>query len=148
MSDLIDDPSPGQNVPELTVSEISGAVKRTLEGTFGRVRVKGEVGRIIDDLAPAGVGALMVMLEKRKKALEAEGVFAADRKKPIPYLPEVIGVVTSPSGAVIRDILHRLRDRFPRKVLVWPVVVQGEKCAQDVSEAIRGFNALPKGGCC
>jgi exodeoxyribonuclease VII large subunit len=101
---------------------------------------------IVDDLAPAGLGALMVMLEKRKKALEAEGLFAPDRKKPIPYLPEVIGVVTSPSGAVIRDILHRLRDRFPRKVLIWPVVVQGEKCAAEVAAAIRGFNALTPGG--
>jgi len=205
MSDLIDDPAPGQNVPELSVSELSGAVKRTLEGTFGRVRVKGEIGRlsrpasghlyfdlkdersviasvawkgvaarlrtppeegmevvvtgkistfgpqskyqlIVDDLAPAGLGALMVMLEKRKKALEAEGLFGADRKKRIPYLPEVIGVVTSPSGAVIRDILHRLRDRFPRKVLIWPVVVQGEKCAAEVAAAIRGFNALSPGG--
>lgn len=205
MSDLIDEPSPGQNAPEFTVSQISTAVKRTVESAFDRVRIKGEVGRIfraqsghlyfdlkddkavlasiawkgvaarlrtppeegmevvatgklstfaqqskynfiVDDLAPAGLGALMVMLEKRKKALEAEGLFAPERKKPIPYLPEIIGVVTSPSGAVIRDILHRLRDRFPRKVLIWPVVVQGEKCAAEVAEAIRGFNALTPGG--
>ncbi len=203
--DLIDDPEPGQNVPELTVSELAGGIKRTLEGTFGRVRVKGEIGRlsrpasghlyfdlkdekaviasvawkgvaarlrtppeegmevvatgkittfgpqskyqlIVDNIAPAGVGALMVMLEKRKKALQAEGLFAPERKKPLPYLPEVIGVITSPSGAVIRDILHRLRDRFPRKVLLWPVVVQGEKCAGEVAAAIRGFNALQPGG--
>ena len=84
---------------------------------------------MIDDIKPAGVGALMAMLEKRKAALAAEGLFDASRKRPLPYLPEVIGVVTSPSGAVIRDILHRLRDRFPRRVLVWPVAVQGDKCA-------------------
>ncbi len=78
---------------------------------------------------PAGAGALMAMLEKRKAALAAEGLFDAARKKPIPYLPGVIGVVTSPSGAVIRDILHRLRDRFPRHVLIWPVAVQGQACA-------------------
>jgi exodeoxyribonuclease VII large subunit len=88
----------------------------------------------------------MAMLEKRKAALGAEGLFDAARKKPIPYLPKVIGVVTSPSGAVIRDILHRLRDRFPRHVLVWPVAVQGQDCAAQVVAAIKGFNALPEGG--
>lgn len=203
--DLIDDPSPGQNAPEFTVSEISGAVKREIEGKFGWVRIRGEVGRVsrprsghvyldlkddravlasvmwkgvasrlqtqpeegmevvatgklttypgqskyqmvIDDIRPAGVGALMAMLEKRKAALAAEGLFAAERKQPIPFLPDVIGVVTSPSGAVIRDILHRLRDRFPRKVLIWPVAVQGERCAPDVTRAIAGFNALTRGG--
>ncbi|MEJ6397832.1 exodeoxyribonuclease VII large subunit [Yoonia sp. 208BN28-4] len=101
---------------------------------------------VIEDIAPAGAGALMAMLEKRKKALEAEGLFAAERKKALPYLPEVIGVVTSPSGAVIRDILHRLRDRFPRKVLVWPVAVQGQKAAPEVAAAINGFNAMTPGG--
>ncbi len=205
MSDLIDDPAPGQNAPEFTVTEISGAVKRTIEGEFAHVRVRGEVGRVsrprsghiyldlkddrsvlsgviwkgvsarlatqpeegmevvatgklttfggqskyqmvIEDIAPAGMGALMAMLEKRKKMLQAEGLFEADRKKPLPYLPEVIGVVTSPSGAVIRDILHRLRDRFPRKVLIWPVAVQGAKCAEEVARAINGFNALTPGG--
>ena len=83
----------------------------------------------------------MAMLEKRKQALAAEGLFEAARKRALPYLPEVIGVVTSPSGAVIRDILHRLRERFPRPVLVWPVTVQGERCAPEVAAAIRGFNA-------
>ncbi|MEL6678451.1 MAG: exodeoxyribonuclease VII large subunit, partial [Pseudomonadota bacterium] len=91
-------------------------------------------------------GALMAMLEKRKAQLTAEGLFDAERKRALPFLPEVIGVVTSPSGAVIRDILHRLRDRFPRKVLVWPVAVQGEKCAPEVARAIVGFNALTPGG--
>jgi len=205
MSDLIDDPSPGQNTPEFTVSEISGAVKKTIEGAFGRVRVRGEVGRVmlarsghlyfdvkddrsviaavswkgqvsrlsimpeegmevivsgkittfgsqskyqinVDDVVVAGEGALMAMLEKRKKALAAEGLFAPERKKKIPFLPEVIGVVTSPSGAVIRDILHRLRDRFPRKVLIWPVAVQGDACAPQVAAAIEGFNRLTPGG--
>ena len=205
MSDLIDDPQPGENAPEFTVSEISGAVKRTLEGAFGRIRVRGEIGRVfrarsghlyydlkddnnvlacttwkgqaaqlsvppeeglevvvsgrltsfgaqskynlnVDEISVAGEGALMAMLEKRKKALAAEGLFDESRKRPLPYLPDVIGVVTSPSGAVIRDILHRLRDRFPRKVLVWPVAVQGERCAPEVARAIDGFNRLTPGG--
>ena len=206
MMDLIDDsPVPQGNQPEYTVSELSGAVKRVIEGEFGLVRVRGEVGRvsrpasghlyfdlkddrsviaaiswkgqvarmqvrpeegmevvatgrmttfpgqskyqlIVDGVAPAGAGALMAMLEKRKAALGAEGLFDPARKKPIPYLPQVIGVVTSPSGAVIRDILHRLRDRFPRHVLVWPVAVQGQDCAAQVAAAIKGFNAIEPGG--
>ncbi|RRH73925.1 exodeoxyribonuclease VII large subunit [Falsigemmobacter faecalis] len=205
MIDLFEEEPPRGNAPELSVSELSGAVKRVLEGEFARVRVRGEVGRvsrpssghlyfdlkdanavlaavswkgqvakmqmrpeegmeiiatgrlttfpgqskyqlIVDDVAPAGLGALMMMLEKRKKALAAEGLFDPARKKPTPALPGVIGVVTSLSGAVIRDILHRLRDRFPRHVLIWPVVVQGEKCAPEVAAAIRGFNALQPGG--
>lgn len=205
MSDLIDDPAPGENAPEFTVSELSGAVKRVIEGEFGFVRVRGELGRVsrprsghvyldlkderavlagviwkgnaarlaiqpeegmevvatgrlttfpgqsryqivIESLKPAGEGALMALLEKRRKALAAEGLFAEERKRPLPFLPEVIGVVTSPSGAVIRDILHRLRDRFPRKVLIWPVAVQGEACAPEVARAIKGFNRLEPGG--
>lgn len=204
MDDLFED-GPADNTPEFSVSEISGAVKKAIEGGFSHVRVRGEVGRvsrpasghiymdlkddravlsgviwkgraqalahrpeegmeviatgklttfpgqskyqmIIEDIAPAGAGALMAMLEKRKAALAAEGLFAPERKKPLPYLPEIIGVVTSPSGAVIRDILHRLRDRFPRKVLVWPVAVQGQRCAPEVAAAIDGFNALTPGG--
>ena len=94
---------------------------------------------VIENIEPAGVGALMALLEERKKKLAAEGLFDADRKKPIPYLPRVIGVVTSPTGAVIRDILHRLNDRFPRQVLVWPVRVQGETCAAEVAAAIAGL---------
>ena len=204
--DLFDErPEPAGNAPELSVSEISGAIKKALEGEFGHVRVRGEVGRVVlartghlyfdlkddrsvlaavswkgqasrlsympeegmeviatgkittygpqskyqlnvEDVVPAGAGALMAMLEKRKAALAAEGLFAPERKKPIPYLPEIIGVVTSPSGAVIRDILHRLRDRFPRKVLVWPVAVQGQACAPEVARAIEGFNRLTPGG--
>lgn len=205
MSELIDDPVEGENAPEFTVTEISGAVKRTIEGEFGHVRVKGEIGRVsrprsghiyldlkddrsvlagviwkgvasrlavqpeegmevvatgklttfggqskyqmvIEDIAPAGMGALMAMLEKRKTMLAAEGLFAPERKQELPYLPEVIGVITSPSGAVIRDILHRLRDRFPRKVLIWPVAVQGKQCAPEVTRAIEGFNAMSTGG--
>ena len=99
---------------------------------------------IIDDLRPAGVGALMAMLEKRKKKFQAEGIFNLEHKMALPYLPEFIGVVTSPSGAVIKDILHRLADRFPRKVVLWPVAVQGESCAKEVSRAIDGFNSLAK----
>ena len=203
--DLLDDPQPGQNAHEYSVSEISGAVKRVIEGEFGRVRVRGEVGRVfrarsghlyydikddrnvlacttwkgqlahlsvmpeeglevvvtgrlttfggqskynlnVEEVSVAGVGALMAMLDKRKKALEAEGLFDPARKKALPYLPEIIGVVTSPSGAVIRDILHRLRDRFPRKVLIWPVTVQGQNAAPEVARAINGFNALTPGG--
>ncbi len=205
MMELFDEPRAGENAPEFSVSEISGAVKRVLEGEFGRVRVRGEIGRIsrpasghiyldlkddraclgaviwrmtarglavppqegmevvatgrlttfpasskyqlvIEEIAPAGVGALMAMLEMRKQALAAEGLFDAARKRPLPYLPGVIGVITSPSGAVIRDILHRLRERFPRLVLLWPVTVQGERCAPEVAAAIRGFNALRPGG--
>jgi exodeoxyribonuclease VII large subunit len=97
---------------------------------------------VIETLEPAGIGALLAQLEERKRRLQAEGLFAAERKKALPFLPEVIGVVTSPTGAVIRDILHRLADRFPRHVLVWPVRVQGDTCAAEVSAAIRGFNAL------
>ena len=205
--DLIDD-TPGDipgNTPEFSVSELSGAVKRMIEGEFGFVRVRGELGRvsiprsghvyldlkddsavisgviwkgkaaqlsthpeegmevvatgrmttfpgqskyqmIVEDIRPAGVGALMAMLEKRRKALAAEGLFDPARKKPLPYLPEVIGVITSPSGAVIRDILHRLRDRFPTHVLIWPVAVQGAASAGEVAAGIRGFNALPPDG--
>lgn len=205
--DLIDQPTGNNsgNTPEFSVSEISGAVKRVIEGEFGRVRVRGEVGRVVvartghmyfdlkDDRAviaavswkgqvarmkvrpeegmeviatgrlttfapqskyqlqvesvePAGAGALMAMLEARRKQLAAEGLFAPERKRPLPSLPRVIGVITSAQGAVIRDILHRLRDRFGVHVLLWPVAVQGQACAPEVARAIAGFNALPAGG--
>ena len=101
---------------------------------------------IVDRLELAGEGALLKLLEDRRKRLQAEGLFDLDRKRPLPFLPEVVGVVTSPSGAVIRDILHRLADRFPRHVLVWPVAVQGEKAAAEVAAAIAGFNRLPELG--
>ena len=97
---------------------------------------------VVDAMEPAGVGALMALLEERRKKLAAEGLFAEERKQALPYLPQVIGVVTSPTGAVIRDILHRLRDRFPSHLLLWPVLVQGQGAAEQVAAAIRGFNAL------
>ncbi len=101
---------------------------------------------VIESMALAGAGALLKMLEERKKRLAAEGLFDPARKRPLPWLPEVIGVVTSPTGAVIRDILHRLADRFPRHVLLWPVAVQGEQAAAQVAAAIVGFNAIMPGG--
>lgn len=101
---------------------------------------------VIDNIEPAGAGALMALLEERKRKLQAEGLFARERKRPLPYLPRVIGVITSPTGAVIRDILHRLADRFPSHVMVWPVRVQGETCATEVAAAIEGFNAMLPGG--
>jgi exodeoxyribonuclease VII large subunit len=194
------------NAPEFTVSELSSALKRTVEDAYGHVRVRGEItgfrgahtsghcyfalkdegakieaviwkfaharmrfkpqegleviatGKlttypgsskyqiVIEALEPAGIGALMALMEERKKKLAAEGLFDAARKQLLPWLPEVIGVVTSPTGAVIRDILHRLADRFPRHVLVWPVKVQGDGSAEQIAAAIRGFNALPEGG--
>lgn len=100
---------------------------------------------VIEAMALAGIGALLKMLEDRKKKLAAEGLFDAARKRTIPFLPRLIGVVTSPTGAVIRDILHRLDERFPRPVLVWPVAVQGDGAAQQITAAINGFNALPDG---
>ncbi len=198
--EIVETPTP--NIGEYSVTEISHKLKKTLEETFGHVRVRGELsgyrgahssghcyfsikdegakldaviwrgnfsklrakmqegleviatGKItsypgksnyqivIENIEPAGVGALMALLEERKRKLAAEGLFDADRKKPLPYLPKLIGVVTSPTGAVIRDILHRLTDRFPRNVLVWPVRVQGETSAAEVAAAIRGFNAM------
>src|SRR6187549_2359183 len=101
---------------------------------------------VIDQIEPAGAGALMALLEERRRKLQAEGLFARERKRPLPYLPRVIGVITSPTGAVIRDILHRLADRFPSHVLVWPVRVQGDTCAAEVAAAIAGFNRLQPGG--
>ncbi len=194
------------NIPEWTVSELSAALKRTVEDAYGHVRVRGEIsgyrgphssghcyfalkddsakidaviwksalarlrmrpeeglevlvtGRlttfpgqskyqiVIETLEPAGLGALMALLEERKKRLAAEGLFDAARKQPLPFLPDAIGVITSPTGAVIRDILHRLGDRFPRHVIVWPVRVQGDGSADEIAAAIRGFNALAPGG--
>ncbi len=101
---------------------------------------------VIERMELAGEGALLALLEKTRARLEAEGLFAESRKKPLPFLPQVIGVVTSPTGAVIRDILHRLSDRFPSRVIVWPVLVQGEGAKDQVSAAVRGFNALGHGG--
>lgn len=101
---------------------------------------------VVEQMELAGLGALMAMLEERKKRLTAEGLFQEARKKPIPFLPQTVGVVTSPTGAVIRDIMHRLSDRFPRRVLLWPVSVQGERAAGEIVAGIEGFNALEPGG--
>ncbi|EJF78894.1 exodeoxyribonuclease VII large subunit [Bartonella doshiae] len=101
---------------------------------------------VIEALEPTGVGALMTLLENRKKKLAAEGLFDDAKKKPLPYMPHIIGVVTSPTGAVIRDIIHRISDRFPLHILIWPVRVQGETCGREVASAVEGFNALPLGG--
>ncbi len=198
-------PRPASNVPEYSVSEISGALRRTVEETYSLVRVRGEIsgfkrhssghlyfclkdaeavldavcwrgqsarlgvaaedglevvatgrlttypGRskyqmVVERMELAGQGALLKLLEDRRRKLAAEGLFAQERKTALPFLPEVIGVVTSPTGAVIRDILHRLADRFPRRVLLWPVAVQGDGAAAQVAAAIRGFNALSAGG--
>ncbi len=208
LSDINSDSNPeisDRNVPVFSVSEISLAVKQTVEGAFHRVQVRGELsgfkratsghlyfalkdedavldgvcwkgaaarlgispedgmeviatGRIttyagrskyqmvVENMELAGEGALLKLLEDRRKRLGEEGLFDADRKRPLPYLPDVIGVVTSPTGAVFSDILHRIEDRFPRRVLLWPVLVQGEKAAAQVAAAIRGFNDLPKNG--
>jgi exodeoxyribonuclease VII large subunit len=197
-------PKPAANNVEYSVTEISTAVKRTVEDAFSYVRVRGEIsgfrgvhasghcyfalkdeksrieavvwrstvarlkfqpeegieviatGRVttfagqskyqivIESLEPAGVGALMALLDKRRKKLAAEGLFAEERKQALPYLPRTIGVVTSPTGAVIRDILHRLGDRFPSHVLVWPVRVQGETSPAEVIAAIHGFNTMAR----
>tara|TARA_R110002167_G_scaffold146007_12_gene337250 strand:+ start:812 stop:2317 length:1506 start_codon:yes stop_codon:yes gene_type:complete len=101
---------------------------------------------VIESMEIAGEGALLALLEKLRARLAAEGLFAPERKRALPFLPTVIGVVTSPTGAVIRDILHRLADRFPSRVLVWPVLVQGEGAAQQVANAVRGFSAITPGG--
>lgn len=197
--------APPGNLPAVSVSELSQAIRGTLESRFEHVRVRGEIsgfkraasghlymalkdadavidavcwrgvagrlglrpedgmeviatGRVttyagrskyqivIEALELAGEGALLKLLEERKRKLAAEGLFDAERKQPLPYLPEVIGIVTSPTGAVIRDILHRLAERFPRRVLLWPVLVQGEGAAAQVAAAIAGFNALPEDG--
>lgn len=193
--------SPTSNLPELTVTELSAALKRTVETAYDHVRVRGELGRvtiarsghmyadlkddkavlntimwkgqvsrlpfrpeegleviatgrmstypgrsnyqlIADSLRPAGVGALMALLEERKKKLAAEGLFDERHKKPLPFLPATVGVVTSPTGAVIRDILHRIGDRFPARVILWPALVQGDTAAPQITAAIRGFNAM------
>jgi exodeoxyribonuclease VII large subunit len=101
---------------------------------------------VIEQIEPAGAGALMALLEERRRKLAGEGLFAADRKRELPYLPRTIGVITSPTGAVIRDILHRIADRFPSHVLVWPVRVQGDTSAAEVTAAIEGFNRLTPDG--
>jgi len=207
MNDPVSPPAsrPAGNVPEYSVSELAGTLRRTVEEKFAFVRVRGEIsgfkrhssghlyfalkdaeavldavcwrgqaarlglapedgmeviatgrlttypGRskyqmVVERIDLAGRGALLKMLEDRRLRLAGEGLFEAARKPALPFLPEVIGIVTSPTGAVIRDILHRLAERFPRRVLLWPVAVQGEGAAGQIAAAIRGFNALPVGG--
>ena len=202
---LLAEERPGDNAQAMSVSELSLALKRTVEDRFGHVRVRGEIsgykraasghiyfslkddsarldavmwkggaarlpfvpedglevvatgklttyaGRsnyqiVVDSLEVAGEGAMMLLFEKLKARLAAEGLFAPDRKKKLPALPRVIGVVTSPTGAVIRDILHRLADRFPTHVIVWPVLVQGEGSAAQIARAVNGFSAMPQNG--
>jgi exodeoxyribonuclease VII large subunit len=204
-SGLLAQPQAGDNAPALSVSELSTSLKRTIESSYGRVRVRGEIsgfkrhasghcyfslkdegacmdavvwrssaqtlafapedgaeviatgklttypGRskyqiVVERMELAGEGALMALLDKRRRALAAEGLFDSTRKRKLPFLPRVIGVVTSPTGAVIRDILHRLEDRCPTRVIVWPVPVQGEGASVQVARAIRGFGALEPGG--
>src|SRR5260221_12931491 len=111
--------------------------------TFGQ---RSKYQLIVESIELAGRGALLALIEARKKKLAAEGLFEVERKPKIPFLPTVIGVVTSPTGAVIRDILHRLADRFPRHVLVWPVLVHGTGAAGQIAAAIRGFNSLATDG--
>ncbi len=101
---------------------------------------------IVEVAEPAGIGALLKLLNERKEKLAKEGLFDESRKRPLPYLPDVIGVITSPTGAVIRDIMHRLRDRFGRHVILWPVLVQGTEAAEQIANAIKGFNDIPKEG--
>ncbi len=128
-------------VPRLRVRPEAG-MEVVLTGKLSTYAGSSRYQMVVEQVELAGLGALMALLEERKKRLTAEGLFETARKKPLPYLPEVIGVVTSPTGAVIRDIMHRLMDRFPRRVLLWPVAVQGEKAAAEVAAAITGFNAF------
>jgi exodeoxyribonuclease VII large subunit len=198
---LLANVAPGDNSPALSVSELSGALKRTIENAFGQVRVRGEIsgfkrhasghcyftlkdenacidaviwrsgasglafrpedgaeviatgklttyaGRskyqiVVDRMELAGEGALLALLERRRKALAAEGLFDPARKRKLPFLPRIIGVVTSPTGAVVRDILHRLEDRCPTHVILWPVAVQGEGASVRIAEAIRAFPSI------
>ena len=198
---LLAEESPGDNSPALSVSELSGALKRSVEDMFSHVRVRGEIsgfkrvasghsyltlkddracldgviwkgtpvafrpedgveviatgrlttypGRsryqiVIERMELAGQGALMALLDQRRRALAAEGLFDRERKRPLPFLPRRIGVITSPTGAVIRDMLHRLEDRCSTHVLLWPVAVQGEGAAAQIAAALRGFAQLPE----
>ena len=202
---LLAEERPGDNAQAMSVSELSLALKRTVEDRFGHVRVRGEIsgfkraasghiyfsmkddnarldavmwkggaarlpfapedglevvatgklttyaGRsnyqiVVDSLEVAGEGAMMLLFEKLKARLAAEGLFAPECKKKLPSLPRTIGVVTSPTGAVIRDILLRLADRFPTHVIVWPVLVQGEGSAAQIARAVNGFSAMPQDG--
>ena len=205
-SALLAEGRPGDNAAPMSVGELSGRLKRMVEGEFGHVRLRGEIsgfkraasghvylalkdeaavidavmwrgsagalafspadgieviatgklttypGRskyqiVIERMELAGEGALMALLERNKARFEAEGLFAKSKaRRPLPFMPRVIGVVTSPTGAVIRDILHRLEDRCPSHVIVWPVKVQGDGAANEVAAGVRGFDAIAPGG--
>ncbi|MBJ7413214.1 MAG: exodeoxyribonuclease VII large subunit [Phenylobacterium sp.] len=205
MTDVATPPDETGNAKAYSVSELAFALKRTLEDSYGFVRLRGELSKVthhsnghvyltikdekaaidgvvwkgsvrglsvrpeqglevivtgkittypqgsryqivIESMEAAGIGALLAQLERLKQRLAAEGLFEASRKKALPEMPAVVGVITSPTGAVIRDILHRIRDRWPCRVIVWPVVVQGEAAAAQVCGAIKGFNAMAPGG--
>ncbi len=198
-------PTPRDNNPPLSISELSFALKRTLEERFGHVRLRGEISKVnrhasghvyltlkddksaidgviwkgavrglgvqpqaglevivtgkitsyparssyqivIESMEAAGAGALLAQLERLKLRLREEGLFEPGRKKPLPQFPRTIGVITSPTGAVIRDVLHRIAERWPCRVIVWPVVVQGDAAAGQVANAIRGFDGITPGG--
>ncbi len=200
MDDLLSPADSASNVQAYSVSELAGALKRTLETTYDHVRLRGEVSKVtrhssghvyltlkddkanidgviwkgqvarlqtqpdtglevivtgrittfpasskyqivIEQMEIAGVGALLAQLERLKQKLSGEGLFEVSRKRPLPFAPRTIGVITSPTGAVIRDILHRIRDRWPCRVVVWPVVVQGDTAAPQVINALKGFEA-------
>ena len=113
---------------------------RLTTGYSDRYPGRSDYSIIIDSIVPAGEGALMALLEQRKKKLMSEGIFDQDHKKPLPLYPETIGIITSPTGAVIKDIIHRLEDRFPCDVILWPVPVQGDDAAHLIADALNGFN--------
>lgn len=129
-----------------TVNALQEGLEIVCTGKLSTYPGRSNYQMIVDTAEPAGVGALLKLLNERREKLAKEGLFDDSRKKPIPYLPDTIGVITSPTGAVIRDIMHRLRDRFPRQVYLWPVLVQGDGAADQITAAIRGFNAIPPDG--
>ena len=135
-----------RGVDATTNAAITDGLEIVAKGKLTTYPGRSNYQMIVQSAEVAGEGALLKMLEERKKKLAAEGLFDELRKKPIPFLPENIAVVTSPTGAVIRDIMHRLRDRFPRPVYLWPVLVQGEGAADQVAAAVRGLNAIPQDG--
>ena len=129
-----------------TIAALEDGLEIVCTGKLSTYPGRSNYQMIVEKAEPAGIGALLKLLAERKEKLEKEGLFDESKKKKIPYLPETIGVVTSPSGAVIRDIMHRLNDRFPRQVYLWPVLVQGEGAAEQIASAIQGFNKIPQEG--
>ena len=129
-----------------TMSSIQEGLEIICSGKLSTYPGRSNYQMIVETAEPAGVGALLKLLQERKERLEKEGLFDPRHKKPIPFLPEVIGVITSPTGAVIRDIIHRISDRFPRRIILWPVAVQGEGAAEQIAAAIKGFNNLTLNG--